>query len=162
MKLVSDTAEYALRTVLWLLQSPERSQTARQVAAGTRIPTDYQSKVLQQLARAGIVRSTRGIGGGFRLEPEAVTLNVFDIINAVDPLQKIMECPLGLEEHKAGLCPLHAGINTAIEQVEKQFRSTRLIDLLAHNASSVPLGILRSKPAAKCACTWPNTQELHK
>lgn len=161
MKLISDTAEYALRTVLWLLQSPERTQTTRQVATGTRIPADYQSKVLQQLARAGIVKSTRGIGGGFRLEPGHDALTVFDVVNAVDPMQKILECPLGLEEHKDGLCPLHSGINQAVEQVEEQFRSTLLTELLTHSSPSIPLGILRAnESASECGCTWPDAQKL--
>ncbi|WP_343224797.1 Rrf2 family transcriptional regulator [Pelagicoccus sp. SDUM812005] len=67
MKVISDTAEYALRAVVWLVQTPDESQTTRQIAEGTRTPLDYQSKVLQSLAKSGITKSQRGTRGGIRL-----------------------------------------------------------------------------------------------
>lgn len=151
MKLISDTAEYALRSVLWLMQAPDQSRTTRQIATGTKIPPDYQSKVLQLLAKARIVRGSRGIGGGFRLEPGHEKLTVLDIVNAVDPLQKIHTCPLDLEEHADCLCPLHAGINSAVEQAERSFRGTLLSELLQDESASVPLGI----PRPDRDCAWP-------
>ncbi len=151
MKLISDTVEYALRSILWLMQHPERLQTTRQIAAGTRIPADYQSKVLQLLAKAGIVRGQRGIGGGFRLEPGCEEWTILDVLNAVDPLQRIHACPLNLEEHADCLCPLHSGLNSAVEQVEASFARTRIADLLAHESASIPLGIRREH----CRAVFP-------
>lgn len=141
VKIISDTAEYALRAVLWLMQDPERSQTTRQIANGTRTPPDYQSKVLQQLARAGITRSQRGIGGGVRLNTPPEDLTVLDIVNAVDPLQRIHSCPLGLKEHGTCLCPLHSGLNDAVDLVETTLARSKVIDLLNTTSPSIPLGM---------------------
>lgn len=141
MKIISDTAEYALRAVLWLLQDPERSQTTRQIALGTKTPPDYQSKVLQALARAGITRSQRGIGGGIRLNASPRSLTVLDVVNAVDPIQRIHSCPLGLKEHGTCLCPLHSGLNDAVDQVQSTLKRSKVIDLLNTTSPSVPLGI---------------------
>lgn len=151
MKLVSDTVEYGLRSILWLMQHPEQSQTTRRIAEGTRIPADYQPKVLQLLAKAGIVRGQRGIGGGFHLEPGHEQLTVLDVINAVDPLQRIHACPLNLEEHAECLCPLHSGLNAAVEQVESTFGRTRIADLLTNESASIPLGI----PRENCQAVFP-------
>ena len=145
MQLISRTSEYALRAVIWLIQEPSLSQTTRQIADGTQTPPDYVSKVLQSLARANLVRSRRGLGGGFQLACAPAQVSVLDVIKAVDPLERIEVCPLGLKAHTKQLCPLHCGLNDAVSHLESTFGDTKLSDLLNSDSSSVPLGIkLRS------------------
>lgn len=141
MKVISDTAEYALRAVVWLVQTPDESQTTRQIAEGTRTPLDYQSKVLQSLAKSGITKSQRGTRGGIRLNVSPDGLSVLDVINAVDPIQRIHSCPLGLKEHGSCLCPMHRGLNDAVKTVEAAFKETLVVDLLKTRSKSMPLGI---------------------
>lgn len=146
MQLISRTSEYALRAVIWLIQEPARSQTARQIARGTRTPPGYISKVLQLLAKAGLVRSQRGLGGGFQFASDPARVTVLEVINAVDPLERIHTCPLGLKAHGKNLCPLHCGMNEVAEQMEATFAQSKLADLLNTDSASVPLGI-KLKPA---------------
>ncbi|HEU5077657.1 MAG TPA: Rrf2 family transcriptional regulator [Opitutaceae bacterium] len=147
MNLISRTSEYALRAVIWLIQEPTLSQTTRQIAEGTRTPPDYVSKVLQALARAGIVRSQRGLGGGFQLAVDPTQITVLEVINAIDPLERIHTCPLGLEAHGTNLCPLHCGLNEVAEQMEAAFAKTKVSDLLNGDSPSIPLGIkLKATP----------------
>jgi Rrf2 family protein len=141
MQLISRTSEYALRAVIWLVQDPAASQTTRQIATGTHTPPDYISKVLQLLAKAGLVRSQRGLGGGFQFSGDPTQVTVLDVINAVDPVERIHTCPLGLEAHGVNLCPLHCGMNEVVEQMEARFAKTKLTDLLNTDSKSVPLGI---------------------
>jgi Rrf2 family protein len=141
MQLISRTSEYALRAVLWLVQEPERSQTTRQIAKATHTPPDYTSKVLQLLAKAGVVRSQRGLGGGFQLVRVPAEITVLEVINAVDPLERIQTCPLNLKAHGKKLCPLHCGMNDVADQMEATFAKTKLTDLLNADSASVPLGI---------------------
>jgi Rrf2 family protein len=148
MQLISRTSEYALRAVIWLVQEPARSQTTRQIATGTRTPPDYVSKVLQLLAKTGVVRSQRGLGGGFRLAGDPAHITVLDVIKAVDPLQYIHTCPLGLKAHRANLCPLHCGLNDMMFQLETTFAKTKLSDLLDGDSPSIPLGIKLKKNSA--------------
>ena len=148
MQLISRTSEYALRAIIWLVQEPARSQTTGQIAAGTHTPPDYISKVLQQLAKAGLVRSQRGLGGGFFLAGDPAQITVLDVINAVDPLEHIHTCPLGLKAHGKTLCPLHCGMNDMGQQMETAFARTKLSELLNGATSSVPLGI-KLKPAVR-------------
>lgn len=148
MQLVSRTSEYALRAIIWLVQEPERSQTTKQIAAGTQTPPDYISKVLQLLSKAGLVRSQRGLGGGFQFAGHPGEVTVLDVINAVDPLERIRSCPLGLKAHGTNLCPLHRGMNDVLEQMEATFAQTKLLDLLNTTSSSIPLGI-KKKPTTR-------------
>lgn len=139
--MLSQSVEYALRAVVYLAREGEPRTTA-QVAEATQVPAAYLSKVLQGLSRAGIVRSQRGIGGGMTLVPDPDKLTILDVVNAVDPLQRIETCPLGLVEHGVKLCALHRRLDNAMKSVEDAFRNSTLADVLADPNPSVPLGSL--------------------
>lgn len=133
--MISQTAEYALRAVVYLAENTGPGQTTGQISQATQIPGAYLSKVLQQLAKASVVQSQRGLGGGFSLLRTADSLTVLDVVNAVDPVQRIRECPLALEAHAAQLCALHRRLDEAIALVERVFGQTTIEDLLADPAS---------------------------
>ncbi len=129
---ISRTAEYALRAVVHLAaaEGESVSQTVGQIAAGTQVPAGYLAKVLQSLSRAGIIASQRGLGGGFRLAKLPRETSIYDVIQAVDPVQRIRECPLGLDAHGTNLCPLHKRLDDAMSLIEEQFRATTIAELL--------------------------------
>lgn len=137
--MISQTSEYALRAVVHLAGHPETSLTTQEIAAATRVPAGYLSKVLQALGRAGLVRSQRGRRGGFVLARGSETLTVLDVVNAVDPLPHICRCPLGIRAHGAGLCPLHRRLEEAVDLVEKSFRESTVSELLSTPVGGPPL-----------------------
>lgn len=114
----SQTAEYALRAMVWLATRPHSPQTSLQISEGTQVPVDYLSKVMQLLGRAGLVAGQRGKGGGFHLSRPADKISVLAVVNAVDPLRRIRHCPLNLKEHRKQLCPLHHKLDQAVAMVE--------------------------------------------
>jgi Rrf2 family protein len=126
----SQTAEYALRAIVHLAAKSGSAQTTQQIAEATRVPTGYLSKVMQALARAGLVNSQRGLHGGFTLAIEPARLTVFDVIQAVDPIRRIRSCPLGLPGH-VNLCPLHRRLDQAIRMLEEALRGSTIAELLA-------------------------------
>lgn len=109
------------------------------MAKATRVPPGYLSKVLQALARGGLVESLPGRKGGFRLSRPANRLSVLEVINAVDPIQRIRSCPLKLESHGTNLCPLHRKLDTAMADVERAFADSTIADLLSDPTGSPPL-----------------------
>jgi Rrf2 family nitric oxide-sensitive transcriptional repressor len=135
----SQTVEYALRAVACLADSAPKPQTTEQIATTTRVPRAYLSKVLQNLRQAGLVASQRGVGGGVRLVGSPDELTILDVVNAVDPIERIRECPLGLSSHGVHLCPLHRRLDNALESVESAFAETTLAEVLAEPSKSVPL-----------------------
>ena len=68
-----------------------------EIAEATKVPAAYLSKVLQAMSRAGLVRSQRGLHGGFQLISQPNQINILDVVNAVDPIQRIESCPLTVE-----------------------------------------------------------------
>lgn len=137
----SQTVEYALRAVVHLAYRAPESCTTALIAEATRVPKDYLSKILQELARGGIVRTQRGVGGGVSLAREPESLTILDVVIAVEPesVRRITTCPLGLKTHGVRLCPLHKRLDNAIAMVEKAFRDTTLAEVLAEPSASVPL-----------------------
>ena len=135
----SQTVEYALRAVVYLASQSPAAQTTEDIAKATKVPQAYLSKVLQGLVQAGVVRSQRGVGGGIALVKEPGELTILEVVNAVDPIVRIKECPLDLASHGVRLCPLHRRVDNALAMVEKAFRSTTLAEILAEPTTSKPL-----------------------
>ncbi|MCL4207726.1 MAG: Rrf2 family transcriptional regulator [Pirellulaceae bacterium] len=130
MKLLSDASEYALRAVIWLAQHPEEPQKVRDIAENTRAAPGYLVKILQNLAKAGILSGQRGTRGGFTLIRDPDTLSVLEVINAVDPIERIRQCPLRLKTHSERLCPMHHRVDQAMAAVETAFRDSTIKELL--------------------------------
>jgi Rrf2 family transcriptional regulator, nitric oxide-sensitive transcriptional repressor len=135
----SQTAEYALRAIVVLAGEAQESWTAEEVATASLVPQHYLMKVLQRLAREGLVTAHRGRGGGFVLRRPPGAITVLDVINAVDPLRRIEHCPLGLKSHGEKLCPLHRKMDDAVCTVEKAFACTTIGELLADPSPVRPL-----------------------
>jgi Rrf2 family transcriptional regulator, nitric oxide-sensitive transcriptional repressor len=149
---LSQTVEYALRAAVHLAQEAPGARTTDQIAEATRVPRAYLSKVLQSLSRAGVVNSQRGLGGGMALAKSASELTILEVVNAVEPIQRIRACPLGLAAHGVRLCPLHRRLDNALATVEEAFGNTTLAEVLAEPAKSVPLcPFPRAKPLPRAA-----------
>ncbi len=132
--MISQTAEYALRAAAALGRRPEEAMTIQVLARETRLPAGYLAKVLQTLTRGGIVRSRRGVGGGFSLARPPARITLLDIVNAVDPIRRICACPAGRPEHRGKLCALHRRLDEAVVAAERIYGSTTVAHLAAEPA----------------------------
>jgi Rrf2 family protein len=137
--IISQTAEYALRAVVLLADSDGTAMTTQQIAEASKVPADYLSKILQNLRRAGLVIAQRGLYGGFVLSRPASDVTLLEVVNAIDPIQRITTCPLKLKSHGVNLCPLHKKLDQAIASVEKGLSTSTLQGLLRSPATSRPL-----------------------
>lgn len=132
--MISQTIEYALRAMAHLATLEEgRAVNSETIAEHTQVPRGYLSKVLRDLVVAGLVASQRGPNGGFALARAASEISILDVVNAVDPIARITECPLGNPAH-VQLCPLHRRLDDALQTIEQQFRETSLEDLQKSNS----------------------------
>ena len=126
----SQTAEYALRAVVCLADHPGQALTTAAIAGHTHVPSNYLSKVLQTLARGGLVTARRGLHGGFTLSRPATAMSVLDVVTAVDPVRRIHECPLGAAGHGRQLCALHRRMDDALAQLERAFADIGIGELV--------------------------------
>ena len=128
---LSQTAEYALRAVLHIAERDDAAAIpVGDIAESLSVPRNYLSKILHQLARAGVLTSTRGPRGGFRLRdrPERVTLA--DIVNPLDPIADERRCLLGRPEcSNVSPCAAHGRWTVVADGMRAFFFETTLADL---------------------------------
>jgi Rrf2 family protein len=107
--LFSSSCEYGIRALIHLaIHSDDGPCLVREIAEEETIPRHYLAKILQQLAGHGLVRSTKGPGGGFALAKDPDQLTVEEIINVLEPGQNQGRCVLGLDQcDDEAPCPLH-------------------------------------------------------
>ena len=137
----SQTVEYALRAVIHLAQHQTAGPIdSQRIAEATQVPPSYLAKILQDLARTEILISKRGVGGGFQLALSPDELSILDVVNAVDPLQRITGCPLSLPAHCETLCPMHARLDESLAQVERTLRMSTIREMMFDPNRPTPLG----------------------
>lgn len=136
--MLSKTAEYALRAVACLGSRVGEPVSADQLAEQTKVPRRYLTRVLQDLASAGLVHSRPGPGGGYELSQPIDEVTILDVVNTVHPIERIKSCPLGLKSHTA-LCPLHAELDKVYAATESAFNRVTIKDLVASTSEIVPL-----------------------
>lgn len=159
MKLLSDATEYGLRAVVWLAQHPGEPQKVREIAEGTRASPGYLVKVLQLLTKAGILSAQRGSLGGFTLQRQPGVLTVLQVVNAIDPMERIHTCPLKIDAHGQNLCPMHRRIDEAMAAIERSFGQSTLADLLSEPTASQPLCRALCDPSPLCRRSQPEIRE---
>lgn len=135
----SQTVEYALRAAVHLASKAPNPQTTAEIAEATQVPMAYLSKVLQGLRAKKIVHLQRGAGGGVSLAHESSQLTILDIVNSVEPIQRIKTCPLELRSHGKRLCSLHSRMDESLKSMESAFAATTLAELLDERNPSIPL-----------------------
>jgi FeS assembly SUF system regulator len=89
---ISKLTDYGTVVLACLAAAPDQHQTASQVADRTRLAGPTVSKLLKSLHRAGLVTSTRGAHGGYRLARPSTAISAASIIDAIDGPVAITEC----------------------------------------------------------------------
>jgi Rrf2 family protein len=86
-------ADYALMAMKHLAEHPgQNSRSAKDVADAFGIPPEALAKILQRLAKAGLLHSQHGIKGGYTLARPAHTISAFEVIQAIDGPFFITSC----------------------------------------------------------------------
>lgn len=128
--MLSQTVEYALRATLFVARSHPRSLPVGDIADAVEAPRGYLAKILSELARTGILESSRGPGGGFRLSRQPAEVVLADVVHALEGSHE-RRCLLG--HGRCGdnpSCTAHARWAPIANQMDAFFGKTTLADLL--------------------------------
>jgi Rrf2 family protein len=128
----SAATKYAIRAVCYLAHLPEGTYAqVREVSTALDIPQPYLSKILQDLGKKGILSSSKGPGGGFRLNCSPTETSLYTVIEAVEGPMDKDECLLGLsicsEDTK---CPMHDFWSDIQAAFRQQMASISLLDIV--------------------------------
>lgn len=139
--MLSQTGLYALQSLLHLAEQGNGVQVpAGLMARELGIPGTYLAKVLQRLAREGILDSTRGARGGYRLAVDPADLTVAAAVSPFQDLKAPETCLLGGPCDHDNPCSAHARRAAWNAAALKILEETTLADLL----SGAPLGALEA------------------
>ena len=128
--MLSQKCKYAIRAVLYLTieSNPDKGlKSGKNVSDALKIPMAFTSKILLELARADIITSVRGPGGGFFLTEKNKSIPIIKIVEAMGDIAFFTSCGLGLsecsEEHP---CPIHDTFKIGRDKLLNLFNNTTI------------------------------------
>ena len=129
----SKTCEYAIRATLFIASQSNQNirVTIKDIADNIDTPKSFTAKILQILAKKGIVHSIKGIGGGFEIPKEEIKkISLSQIVTAIDGDAIFTGCGLGLNHcSKERPCPLNKKFQGIREDLAKMLENTYLEEL---------------------------------
>ena len=134
---LNQATDYAFRAILFLARQPVgKVVEAQAISTKEVIPMRFLLKIMPSLIKAGIVRSQRGVGGGYALTKEPGEITLLDVVEAIEGPVKINRC---LEDYNycskkgAPTCPVHQALDSIQEKLTGELSSHNFGQLLEKN-----------------------------
>ncbi len=130
--MLSYTCKTAIKAVIYLASKGEENDKAGMVEIANHIQASEHTvgKILQTLARQGLINSTKGPSGGFFINESQRNQPISNIVESIEGDQVFNSCGLGLSKCSASHpCPIHDEYKVARDLIEKLFREKKVKDL---------------------------------
>jgi Rrf2 family protein len=119
----------ALHALVILGQQNNRSMSVREIVEKLPVSAAHLAKVLQRLARLGLLDSVRGPRGGFRLARDPKNMSLLEVYEAVDGPLRPGGCVFDHPVCPAGNCLFGGVLIAAATQIRERLATTHLSDL---------------------------------
>lgn len=135
--LLSNACVYGLRASVYLAAVKEESYVSiKKISSDLDISHHFLTKVLQQLTSANLMESMKGPKGGVRLTQETNDITLLEIVAAIDGMDILTECALGLPGcGSAKPCPIHDKWADTRDEIRKMLSETSLQELVDEGKS---------------------------
>lgn len=142
MAFYSSGVEYGIHSLMAMIDTKgnNRDMSVREMAELQNVPYDYLGKIFTRLSRAGLVVSSEGKGGGFRLARAPELISVLDVVRAIDGQKSMFECR-EIRQRMAlfndtppkwaceGACGVRAVMDSAQQRMEEELSRNSILDL---------------------------------
>ncbi|MCI1944315.1 RrF2 family transcriptional regulator [Clostridium luticellarii] len=134
---ITQESDYGLRVVLYLSKlGYGKKIEAKSIARDENVPLRFLLKLLRKLTQAGIIKSYRGVNGGYALNlmPEKITLR--SIIEAIDGpiyLNRCLYDPERCTANRNGHCDIHNSLLKIQNHLIEELESVNFKDILENN-----------------------------
>jgi Rrf2 family protein len=129
--LLSKTAEYGIRAVLYISLNQPKLIRAVDIAKDLKVPYHFLAKVIQKLVKAGILRSKRGKKGGLTLKKSPEKIKLIDIVIALNGDEIFKNCVLGLPKcSDKNPCSVHNYWKNIRDQIKQMLSEQSIKELL--------------------------------
>jgi Rrf2 family protein len=131
-------ADYGLMALKYLAEHPETpSVSAKDIADTYGIPPQLLAKVLQRLAKVGLLRSHAGMNGGYALSKASSTITAFEVIHAIDGPLFITSCTKGSKSCEVEPnCTVKEPLARVNESIANVLRNITVNDLVDHETAT--------------------------
>jgi len=130
---LTNAADYAILAMIHMACLPDEAVALRsEIAQAYNIPSSFMAKILRALVRARLLRSTRGVHGGFSLARPATEITLLDVVEAIEGPLALTDCtgePDGCQW--SGDCPAHPVWADVQEKIADILRSNTLETLVS-------------------------------
>ena len=143
---LSKKADYALIAMKHLALRPDRAaSSAREIAEQYDIPVELMAKVLQRLAREGLLASHQGTRGGYHMSRSPSAISVADVIQAVDGPLTVTACSTDEENcDQYAKCSVRDPLLKIKERILLALQECSITELASETTAPVPITITRS------------------
>lgn len=146
--MLNHSAEYALKVVALIASRPaDEPSRAVELAAALDLPANYLSKILHQLASAGVLASQKGRRGGFLLGSGSAQLTLAAVVAPFEDLGQYRSCLLGnaiCSDRRA--CVAHARWKPVARAVLEFLQETTVDSLATRARTTLVARSRRSEP----------------
>ncbi len=136
--------DYALVAMSDLARHAPARMSAREIAERVQVPLPMLTNILNQLRTYGLVTSSRGVQGGYRLAVRAEDISLAELIDAIEGPFKLTVCCAGETESHAVRCSIeeNCGIREPVRKLHDRLRQFLGQVTLAHIVfEEVPIGL---------------------
>lgn len=131
MKLVTRDADYAMRALVFIAKSKARIVPVSTLVRELRIPKPFLRKILQILHKEGILKASKGYGGGFELALSPSEMSLGDLLKVFQGPLKLNQCILKKRLcPDRNVCPLKKKIDGIEKYVASKLESVTIASLL--------------------------------
>ncbi len=134
----SKSFAYALRGVLYVAMMGDEKRKIRidEMAKKLAVPRHFLGKIMNRVAKKGILNSVKGPNGGFSLNNKTLDTSLLALIEAIDGLGQFEGCVLRFNRCNPEYpCPLHREIHSYRTDLLESFANTRIGSLLGDDKS---------------------------
>lgn len=126
---LSEAASLALHTMVYLAGLPDRHVSVKEIAGDLHVSEAHLSKVLQRLAREGLVDSVRGPKGGFSIVSRHADISLLDIYESIEGPMRDKHCFRTTSVCNGNICIFGGLLGDVSSQVRKYLSQTKLPEL---------------------------------
>jgi Rrf2 family protein len=124
----SQATDYALHAMLYLVNSgPDKPVGVQMLAEKLNVSQTYLSKLMTKLVKAGLIQSSPGANGGYRIKQNQQDISFLEIIRAIEGTASLFECSFN---HGNG-CQIQQVVMDAERQLEQYLASKKIADLVS-------------------------------
>ena len=129
-------ADYAVRVMIHLASQPEGTVVSKSVLAdASGAPESFLSKILQAMARAGLIQARRGVEGGFFLQERGAQASLLDVVESIDGPVAVNVClNTGIFCERIHECPAHNVWQRAQQAMVEVLREATIAEMAAATA----------------------------